>query len=228
MLPLLALLLFSFSDPYTIKRITDSQFKYEFYTSQKEIKTKIGREYYWFKGGAIHHATEGASGEVLHETYVKLFLNNQLAEQGRFKYGLKKGIWKNWYPDGTLQSVQSWRNGLRKGMSYAYDEQGQLVEKGRYDNDKKNGPWINYTKKDTTVYDFDVVVVKKPKLTKEEKAANRAVKKEAAKVKKQAREEKRKSKKNKQEAASSKPSKPNFFQRLFTKKSKKQTNGQGE
>lgn len=199
----LAVLLMSFNDPYTIKRITDTNFKYEFYTTQKKVSVKSGRDYYWFKGGAIHHSTAGFSGEALHESYQKFFLNNQLAEQGQFNKGLKTGIWKSWFPNGKLQTVATWWDGSLKGNYLRYDDQGNLLESGNFRGNLKHGKWIDFTKKDTVDYKNGAVRVK---LTTEEKAIAKAEKKKKAEEQKAAK------------SADPQAKKKNFFQRLFQKK----------
>jgi MORN repeat variant len=165
LMPLMAFFLLSFSDPYTIKRISDANFRYEFYTLEKEIKPNANKTYYWFKGGAIHHAQSGVGGSLLNDSFVKMYLSNQLAEQGQFKKGLKEGLWKTWFANGKLQTVEKWNKGLKTGNYLRYDENGILLEKGNYKNDKKQNKWIDYVKKDTLVYKKGIVVVKKQKLS---------------------------------------------------------------
>jgi hypothetical protein len=77
----LAALLSSFKDPIQKKKITDVNFRYEFYTTQKDATPKQGIIYSWFKGGAIHTTENGASGELLHSSFEKFYLDNQLAEK---------------------------------------------------------------------------------------------------------------------------------------------------
>jgi hypothetical protein len=228
----IAFLLLSFSDPYTIKRISDNDFRYEFYTTKKQVKAQNGRQYYWFKGGAIHHAQSGIAGELLHDKFVKMYHSNQLAEQGEFYNGLKTGLWKTWYPDGTLESEQYWSKGQRDGKWRSYDAAGKLVEKGVYRKDRKKRQWVYYQKKDTIAYKNGEVYVKKPKLSKEEKAALKLQKKETAKVTKEAARAKKKAdiealrakkdakKEAKRAAAANKE--PGFFKRMVTKKTENQ------
>jgi hypothetical protein len=166
---ILAFLLVSFSDPYTIKRISDLNFRYEFYTTEKKVNPKTNKIYYWFKGGLIHNTQAGITGELLHDKYIKMYPNNQLAEQGEFKNGLKIGLWKTWHPNGSIQTTQHWSNGLKSGNYYRYDENGLITEKGSYSNDIMTGKWIDYKKKDTLIYKRGVVFVKKSKLSKLEK-----------------------------------------------------------
>jgi antitoxin component YwqK of YwqJK toxin-antitoxin module len=88
--------LFSFNDPYLKKRITDKEFRYEFYTTVAKTRPRNNVIYYWFKAGSIHFTQEGISGELLHDDFDKFYLNNQLAEKGRFKKGKKVGTWRTW------------------------------------------------------------------------------------------------------------------------------------
>lgn len=167
---LLAVLLMSFSDSYTIKRVSDLNFRYEFYTTEKKINPKTNKIYYWFKGGLIHNTQSGIAGDLLDDKFIKMYHSNQLAEQGEFKKGLKVGLWKSWHPNGTIETTQHWHNGLKTGGFYHYDENGAIVEKGYYSRNKKQGDWIDYIKKDTLIYKRGAVVVpKKQKASKLEK-----------------------------------------------------------
>lgn len=248
---IVTLALLSFSDPYTIKRISDENFRYEFYTTTKAVTAKQYRTYYWFKGGAIHQSESGMVGELLDGKFTKMFLGNQLAEQGTYSNGLKKGVWKTWYLNGVMESKQYWDNGFKKGSYFHYDNNGQLIEKGNYRSNKKQGKWINYTRHDTIVYKQDQVFVKKPKLTKEEKekakedkATAKAAKKEAEKTEKELKSSgkavdskpgtkkgkpatKKAKNKNVELQTEVQSEKPGFFKRLFSKKDKKSTNAKG-
>lgn len=161
---LIVLTLFSFSsDPYSVKRISDGEFRYEFYTVTREVNIKANRTYYWFKGGAIHNSESGVVGEVLNDKFIKLFHSNQLAEYGFFKKGLKVGEWKTWHENGKLETVTHWRNGLKNGNFVSFNQDGDMIEKRDYENDRKCGIWINYVKKDTVYYKNDKEYVKKVK-----------------------------------------------------------------
>lgn len=241
---------YSFQEPKLKKRITDKEFKYEFYVTDKEPSIKEERIYYWFKGGSIHNAENGIAGELLDDSYSKFYLNNQLAESGSFESGLKVGLWKTWYPNGVLESSQYWADGRRRGMYYHYDTSAELLEKGRYAKNKKQGVWINYSLKDTVTYAKGERIVKSEKeLAKEAKRkadkAKRKQKREAKQnIKKAERAAKKIAKQNKdaedkaaavkngtkkEEVSKTqkstlqpevKTTKDNFFKRLFSKKKK--------
>lgn len=60
--------------PYPLKKkITDTEFPYEFYTVVRAPKAKPGR-YYWFKVGAIHTTQSGTAGEVLDGRFETFFI----------------------------------------------------------------------------------------------------------------------------------------------------------
>jgi len=166
------ILLLAFANVSTIKRISDTNYRYEFYTTNKKISPKEGRNYFWFKGGAIHNTEFGVGGELLHDDFQKFYHSNQLSEAGRFKNGLKEGYWKTWFENGILQTKSYWNKGQKDGHYYSYDQTGFLVEAGSYKNNKKNGRWINFISKDTLRYRNGVVVVNKIKSVKDTLGSN--------------------------------------------------------
>lgn len=206
----MSFLFLSFSDPYLVKRISDKDFRYEFYTTPQKIKPKTNKTYYWFKGGLIHNAQAGISGELLDGDFTKMFHSNQLAEQGKFKLGVKHGFWKTWHENGKIATTQYWNKGLRTGIYNAYNREGLLLEKGEFRKNLKHGIWVDFTKKDTSVFKNGSELVKEKKPTKEEKAIAKEERKNAKKLKKQ----------------QPKTGKSGFLKRLFMKKeSKKKLNG---
>ncbi len=232
----------SFTDPYSIKRISDANFRYEFYTSTKEIKPKPAKVYFWFKGGAIHSATSGVSGQLLNGNFKKFYHSNQLAEEGNYKNGLKVGLWKSWFENGNLKTTQYWKSGIQTGFCEIYDVSGSVLEKGNYKKGQKNGKWIFFSSKDTIVYKRGLVYVPKPVLSKEEKQALKEKKKLEKETKKIAQEKEKETKKiakeqdikqkemNKDQKLKSNSNtvnpksntqpvkKESFFKRLFSKK----------
>lgn len=168
-LVLLAFTLLSFADPYTIKRISDKNFRYEFYTTDKKVDPKANKTYYWFKGGLIHEAQGGIAGDLLNDKFIKMYHNNQLAEQGQYKNGLRIGLWKTWYQNGILATTTNFSKGVRSGNYSRYNESGNLVESGKFSSDSKTGKWTNTETKEITTYKRGVIVKQKETLTKSEK-----------------------------------------------------------
>lgn len=161
--------LVSFQDPYSIKRISDKNFRYEFYTTSKKINPSKSKTYFWFKGGQIHEAEYGVAGEVLNGHFKKYFHSNQLAEQGVFKKGLKIGLWKSWHENGKIETTQIWKYGRKTGVFVKYNNSGEIIEKGNYKRSLKDGLWIDMIKKDSLTYKKGEIFLKKKKITKEEK-----------------------------------------------------------
>lgn len=168
---------FSFIGPELLKKISDKEFRYEFYTSTKEIKTTKNRNYYWFKGGAIHVSEYGISGEILNGIYIKYYLDNQLAERGNFSFGVKNGEWKSWHKNGQIQTLSQWSKGLQRGKFLEYNNDGKLILSGKFKHGKKEGAWIYHTTNDTIHYKKGEIFVKPKKLTKEEKQKQKELKK---------------------------------------------------
>lgn len=149
------------------KRIINTQdFDYEFYVSSEKIK-KPTREktYFWYKTGEIHQSTADIGGAVLVDSYLKYYKSKQLAEKGAFDKGLKDGVWKSWYANGNLSTVEKWQKGFRHGDFIAYAENGEKKVEGRYRNHKKHGKWIDYVLQDTLVYKHGILVPEKQKDT---------------------------------------------------------------
>jgi len=219
----LIFLLFSFQEPKLKKRITDTNFKYEFYVADDDAEiASSDRTYYWFKGGAIHNSEYGVAGQLLNDDFNKFYLSNQLAEQGIFNNGLKVGLWKTWHSNGAIETTQYWANGRKRGMFHRYDGSGLLVEQGRYREDKKQGEWINFISKDTVTYKNGEVVANNVKGAKVKAFFKRLV----TKIDRSNDPPKQKTTKNSNKVKTSpsntkpKAEKKGFFQRLFSKKEK--------
>ena len=145
------------------RMVREKGFDIECYISLKKLKSyDSDKTYYWFKSGGIHHSLSNTAGDVLHDTYLKYYRSNQIAEQGIFNYGLKTGVWSDWNEAGQLMMQEQWDNGYKHGKSVSFDSDGNLKLKGTYKNDIKVGRWINYTTKDTVYYKKDAVFKEKP------------------------------------------------------------------
>lgn len=173
---------------------SDTDFYYEFHinSSNKKIKFKKEATYYWYKAGKIHKNYNDFDGTVLHGFYQKKKLaTKELVEKGFFKYGLKHGVWKNWFVNGNLKNLELWNKGLRNGNYSSFDNNGTLLIKGNYKKGKKDGVWIDYLKKDTVTYNNGSLIIKKKKSQKsffksifKKKDKNNIPKKQANKKKK--------------------------------------------
>jgi hypothetical protein len=124
------------------------------------------RTYYWFYAENIHWNLGGYSGNLLHNNYVIYNKEKNMIESGSFNNGLKTGCWKRWYPDGELQSIINWKDGLLDGMSLSYSRNGLIYESIEYKDGKKNGAQVHF-ENDTLVkivYRKGIMVKKIPLL----------------------------------------------------------------
>ncbi|NMH85954.1 toxin-antitoxin system YwqK family antitoxin [Flavivirga algicola] len=155
---------FAFSSDVQRKVIRYNGFDIECYVSLKKTNHfNKNKTYYWYKSGEIHQSLSTSGGLVLHKKYLKYYKGNQLVEQGTFSFGLKIGDWKTWYKNGKLKTNEAWVNGHRNGHFKAYDSLGNLIEKGNYKNNLKDGYWIDLVKKDTIYHKNDFEFKERPK-----------------------------------------------------------------
>ncbi len=130
----------AFCQELTSKRFvkTDS-FKCEFYVSNRNLKDfqiQDSLTYYWCKAQKLLVTQGGVGGKVIDGNFLKFYHSGQLAEKGFFRMGLKHGIWKTWYLNGSLRSIYHYRNGRKNGNYALFDEQGFILKNGKYANDK--------------------------------------------------------------------------------------------
>lgn len=127
----------------------DNSFTYEFniLLDSKKIEPKEGVKYYWYNYDSIKSTFYGFEGKLLNGYYIKTLLSNgKVLEKGVFDKGIKNGEWKNWFSNGTIEMIQSWRDGYMHGRYEKYLENGVSLEKGKYKNGEKTGKWLYNTK----------------------------------------------------------------------------------
>ena len=101
--------------------------KFQTLVADKKIKTKTGRDYYWYKANKLFNTEDGYYGHLLNGKYTAFYLNKNLKEQGKYKKGLKTGEWKTWYSDGNLETITNYKNGVQHGEAIRY-ENGEVIE----------------------------------------------------------------------------------------------------
>lgn len=108
---------------------------------------------------------------ILHGPYAR-YLGKRLVEQGVFYVGTKHARWEKFTRDSVLigktkyyrgwpkearisyydlerkkvKEVIPFENGKKTGMYYLFSEEGHVLVKGKYENGKKVGVWIDYFK----------------------------------------------------------------------------------
>jgi len=133
-----------------------------------EMRTDDDYLYYWFASNDIKHTRGAYEGKLLHGQYTEFYLNKNLKEKGKVKYGLKRGTWKSWYPNGEYKEIVNYKNSEPTHYT-SYYENGNLKSKGKYKNSKLQGIVRNYTlegQREKIKYKRGVVVTKAEKIRK--------------------------------------------------------------
>lgn len=106
-------------------------------------KIKLDNElyYYSYKSGKIKRTQGGIGGKPLTDIYHKYDMDDNLKEVGYFEKGLKTGEWKTWHKNGTIKSIENWKNGEIKGKARYFNADGSLIAEGRMKNNNKHGRW---------------------------------------------------------------------------------------
>lgn len=71
--------------------------------------------------------------KVMEKVY---YPNGQLEYVGRFENGVEQGEWTYYYESGTRKFVEHWDKGLEHGIQIDYAPDGQIYRELRYDRGK--------------------------------------------------------------------------------------------
>lgn len=72
-----------------------------------------------------------------------LYPGGNLKEKGSFNQGLKTGVWKRWFEDGKLESIQDWKDGEKEGMLTVYNEEGKIIREYNYHKNLLSGQQLD-------------------------------------------------------------------------------------
>jgi len=72
-------------------------------------------------------------------------------EGQKTKEGLRSGVWKAFGQDGTPQSICSYVDGKKHGISMVYHPNGNVSYQGEYEYDKRVGEWKFFNSAGTLV-----------------------------------------------------------------------------
>lgn len=80
--------------------------------------------------------------------YNTYFVNSDgeriLQVSGKYKQGVKEGVWKSYYENGEKKEEAKYENGLLEGEYKSYYMNKKLKEEGEYEANQKTGKWIYY------------------------------------------------------------------------------------
>lgn len=97
-------------DRYEIKK-SDTLYRFYAVVPPKNFRYKIDRNYHSYVQDSIIVTRGAVAGKVMHGAYTLYYPDKNLMEQGNFKYGLKTGEWKTWFPGGELKQLTNWKDG---------------------------------------------------------------------------------------------------------------------
>lgn len=115
----------------------DSVMRFDILIKPESVKIDNNLIYYWHNKGQICFNQGDYAGELLNGEYLVFTRDKKLITKGEIEKGLRIGIWKNWYKDGTLKSVQNYSKGSLDGESTFYNEQGELITSFQYRQGEK-------------------------------------------------------------------------------------------
>ena len=107
---------------------------YGSFVNKKSDGRSMGYDYYLNDKGE----------KVKHGTYFRKHKDGSLSAEGKYENGVKVGVWKEYRPDGTLESSYEFGesvNGRQKRINKSlYDEQGKYID---FDKQAKESDWKN-------------------------------------------------------------------------------------
>lgn len=74
---------------------------------------------------------------LLNGESTQYFENGALKEKGTYTLNKKTGIWERYHTTGKKMMLERFKNGIRHGWCYAYDESGKEIAKVYYYNGRK-------------------------------------------------------------------------------------------
>jgi antitoxin component YwqK of YwqJK toxin-antitoxin module len=69
--------------------------------------------------------------KVMEKVY---YPNGQLEYVGHFENGVEHGVWTYYYENGTKKYSETWQNGVEHGVHYDYAPDGQIYRELHYEN----------------------------------------------------------------------------------------------
>jgi antitoxin component YwqK of YwqJK toxin-antitoxin module len=75
---------------------------------------------------------------------VELYSTGEVKMEGGMNGEKREGEWKAYFPDGRVQSIGTFVNGLRTGKATVWQENGNLLQEGYYKEGRHVGKWRFY------------------------------------------------------------------------------------
>jgi hypothetical protein len=90
-------------------------------------------------GGLIYYQSKPFTGKGF-----SLYYNNKVEQEIEFKNGKQDGKTINFYKDGKIKFLSTYKENTKNGPSESYDESGAIISKGNFKNGKADGQWIGW------------------------------------------------------------------------------------
>lgn len=139
----------------------------EYYITWTTVNGKrAGVERVWTNSGELISYTEWRNGQIHgkyklwshkgilleHVTYVNNECNGPMTlyyDDGKLKFSHyvedKYSICRSWHSNGLQSEEETWSGYKLNGLYLSWDDDGFLLQKGRYVDDKKCGDWYTYS-----------------------------------------------------------------------------------
>lgn len=143
-----------------------------------KVKIDNTTPYYWYYNNQINHNIGGYYGRLLHGAYRVFNKNNQMITEGNFSNGIKIGLWKYWFANGSLKASALYKNGKLNGDVVYFSMSGEKIRVVEYNNGVMDGSETIF-RTDTTIvnkYNKGRLIEKKKKRAKPDKPAKAVVK----------------------------------------------------
>lgn len=102
--------------------------------------------YHWFDANKVWTNVGGYDGFLLNGNFTVKDASGKMIRNGKFKNGLKTGIWIEWYPNGERKILNEWEYGQLDGDVFKWSPKGELISHYVYKNDMKNGKYEIFEK----------------------------------------------------------------------------------
>ncbi len=119
---------------FTLKGLPESEGK-------MKGKERIGKWVYYHKDGKTILIEENYKNNVLNGEFKVFYEDGKLTKLAHFKDGKLHGNSKKYSPKSILIEDVNYVNGELHGFAAFYEDNGNLKQKGMYEEDLKVGPW---------------------------------------------------------------------------------------
>lgn len=86
---------------------------------------------------------------------VEYYESGQVKMEGGMKGEKREGEWKAYFPDGRVQSIGTFVDGLRTGVATVWQENGNLLQEGFYKEGRHCGKWKFYDEQGDIIKEVD-------------------------------------------------------------------------